>query len=73
MISDKNKNHAVAHSPSKGAQSSGSPRLARRSPASRDNKAALTLGPVGDEAGADSVFLAFFISASFQCQRRRSP
>ncbi len=63
MVSDKNSNQA-AIPPHKGAQSSritqehlGAPRLARRAPASREHKAALTLDPEGGEVGAHSCLL----------------
>ena len=48
----------------------GSPRLGRRPPASRDNKAALTLGPVGGEAGADFCLLG---KATWPKHHTRSP
>ena len=41
----------------------GSPRLARASPASRDQKAALTLGSEGGEVGADFCLLGNQVEA----------
>ena len=72
MISDNNSNQAAAPPlPSgRGHQGSpritqdhpGAPRLARRSPASRENKAALTLDLVGGEVGADFCLLGMFMT-----------
>ena len=57
MLSDKNSNQAAARPPPRGRSHPGSPRLARRSPASREDKAALTLDPVRGEVGADILRL----------------
>ena len=59
MLSDKNSNQAAAHLPLRGRSRLVSPRLARQSPALREDKAALTLDPVGGEAGADFCLSAF--------------
>jgi len=66
MVSDKNRNQAAAHHLQGGAVTQdhpGSPRLARRTPASRENKAALTQVPVGGEAGADFCHLGYSLIA----------
>ena len=73
MVSVKNSNQAAAPPPPRGVVTQdhpGSPSVARRSPASRENKAALTLDPVGDEAGADILRLGELGAARSSSSKR---
>ena len=75
MLSDKKSNQAAAHPP-KGRSHPGSPSVARRSPRSRDIKAALTRRPMGGEAGADVCHLGIVArkvdsDTGYQCETGR--